>query len=370
MGLAFVVQAISAQGPALTRGPYLQSTTRDGTIIVWQTDSPGDSVVEYGAVSYTQTLSDTTPATTHVITLAGLFAATTYQYQIKTGGVVLHQATFATAPDPGGALDFVMIGDSGTGSQAQYDVAAQMLALDPDFMLHLGDVIYPAGEAEDYDPKFFEPYQDLLDSAPIFPSLGNHDYGTLNGAPYLDVLYLPSNNPAGTERYYSFDWGDAHFVALDTTPPRYADTAMLQWLESDLAASTATWKFVYFHHAIYSSGPHGYESIIEQIRDVLAPIFERHDVDMVFAGHDHDYERSRPINGVIYIVSGGGGADTYPVFPQPFSAFALSVHHTAQVQIDGCILSLRAIDKAGTVIDQIVLAKCPHHTYLPIILKQ
>ncbi len=367
---ALLAPAVAAQGPLLTRGPYLQSTTRDSTIVVWQTATVGDSVVEYGETGYTQVVSSTTPVTTHVVSLAGLSAGTTYQYRIGTGNTLLYTSTLATAPDPGGVFDFVMVGDSGTGSQAQHDVAAQMDALDPDFILHLGDVIYPKGEAANYQPYFFNPYQDLLDGAPIFPSLGNHDYQTSDAQPYLDVFYLPTNNPLGTERYYSFDWGDAHFVALDTTPPRYADSAMLQWLHSDLAATTAAWKFVYFHHAVYTSGPHWLDPTRPEMQATLEPIFMQYDVDIVFNGHDHDYERSKPQNGVIYIVSGGGGANTYPVLPQSFSAYAERVHHTVQVQIDGCILSLRAFNKDGAVIDQIALAKCPRRLYLPLILKQ
>jgi len=99
-------------------------------------------------------------------------------------------------------------------------------------------------------------------------------------------------------------------------------------------------------------------------------------VDIVFAGHDHDYERSTPrrdyvpgSDGVIYIVSGGGGAPLYTVGSSAFTAFSASVHHTVQVQIESCILSLRAIDTSGAVFDQIALAKCPSNLYLPIILK-
>ncbi len=377
--LALVVLTAAAQSLALTRGPYLQSTTRDSAIVVWQTNPAGDSVVEYGETGYTQAVSDTTLATTHVITLTGLAAGTTYQYRISTGSAVLYTATLATAPDPGSAFDFVMIGDSGFASPEQFAVAAQMLALDPDFMLHLGDIIYDAGEAENYDPRFFQPYRDLLDQAPMFPSLGNHDYGTNLGQPYLDAFYLPSNNPSGTERYYSFDWGNAHFAALDSNRLYpVTDTLMLQWLESDLAASTATWKFVFFHHAIYSSGPHGlFDSYVQPMRNALAPLFEQYAVDIVFAGHDHDYERSTPrrdyvpdSRGVIYIVSGGGGAPLYLVGTSDFTAFSTDeYHHTVQVQINSCILSLRAINTSGEVFDQIVLTKCPHSLYLPVILK-
>ena len=362
---------VSGQGPQLTRGPYLQSTTRDSVSVVWQTDIAGDSVIEYGETGYTEVLSDTAPITTHVMRVSGLAAGTTYRYRVSSGSAVLHEATLATAPDTGGAFEFVVIGDSGTGSQAQRAVAAQMLALDPDFILHTGDVIYPKGEAQWYGPYFFTPYRDLLDHSPVFPSLGNHDYGTADAQPYLDAFYLPEASSGG-ERYYSFDWGNAHFVALDTNQPYASGSAQYDWLVSDLSASTATWKFVFFHHAFYSSGPHGlFDGYVRPMREALAPVFAQHSVDIVFSGHDHDYERSKPIDGVIYIVSGGGGATLYPVGASDFTAYSASVHHTVQVRFRSCILSLRAVDANGTVFDQIGLAKnCPHHVYLPIIVKE
>ncbi len=368
VGLALLARSAAAQ-TGLTRGPYLQSTTQDSTIVVWQTGTAGDGVVEYGAAGFTSAITDTTLASTHVVTLTGLSAGATYQYRVKTGGTLLYTSTFATAPNAGSAFDFVIIGDSGTGSQAQSDIAARMNVLQPDFILHTGDVIYPDGQAGDYNRFFFTPYRDLIDQAPVFPSLGNHDYHTANGQPYLDVFYLPANNPAGTERYYSFDWGSAHFVALDSTPPRYSDSAMLQWLESDLAASTATWKLVFFHHALYTTGLHADDSSLPNMKATLEPIFDRYDVDLVFNGHDHAYERSRPITGTIYIVSGGGGAGLYDVTVSGDIVAARKAHHTVQVQIDGCILSLRAIDASGAAFDQIALSKCSNHIYLPVILK-
>jgi 3',5'-cyclic AMP phosphodiesterase CpdA len=230
-----------------------------------------------------------------------------------------------------------------------------MVALDPQLVLHTGDVVYPDGQADGYDPFFFQPYQTLGKRAPIFPTLGNHDYHTQRGQPYLDAFYLPHNNPANTERYYSFDWGNAHFTALDfNTGP---DANQLAWLKNDLAATDKVWKFVFYHQAIYSSGPHGYESWVEAKRQLLAPIFEQNHVDVVFNGHDHDYERTQPIHGVLYIVSGGGGGPLYPVVPQSFSADVESTAHTVFVSVDGCTLTLQAVKPDGTVFDSTALTK-------------
>lgn len=368
----FVVLLLFSGGVALTRGPYLQSVTATSAIVVWRTNLPGSSRVDYGVGDYTHSIDQPDPTTEHVITLTDLITGTEVLYRVSSKGVELASGSFRMAPGPDRPFGFAIIGDSGTGSAAQYAVADQLVALDPQFVLHTGDVIYPDGQADGYGPFFFKPYQALARRAPVFPTLGNHDYHSQRGQPYLDVFHLPHNNPANTERYYSFDWGNAHFTALDfNTGP---DPDQITWLKEDLAATDKPWKFVFYHQAIYSSGPHGYESWVEAKRQLLAPIFEQNHVDVVFNGHDHDYERTQPISDVLYIVTGGGGASLYQVNPQPFSAYAESTYHAVFVNVDGCILNLQAVKPDGTVFDSTTLTK-PCITldkiiFLPVIWKQ
>ena len=361
----YVVLLLFTGSVALTRGPYLQSVTETSAIVVWRTNLPASSRIDYGIGGAFHSIDLPDPTTGHIITLTDLITGTEVLYHVSSAGVELASGTFRTAPGPDRPFSFAVIGDSGTGSAAQYAVAEQLAALDPQFVLHTGDVIYPAGQADGYDPFFFKPYQAVARRAPIFPSLGNHDYGTQRGQPYLAAFYLPHNNPAHTERYYSFDWGNAHFTALDfNTGP---DPDQVAWLKADLAATDKPWKFVFYHQAIYSSGPHGYESWVEANRRLLAPIFEQNHVDVVFNGHDHDYERTRPINGVLYIVSGGGGGPLYPVIPQSFSAYAESTDHAVFVAVDGCTLTLQAIKPDGTVFDSATLTKtCLVPTTAPV----
>jgi predicted phosphodiesterase len=339
----------------LTRGPYVQSVTGTSAILVWQTAAPGSSRVDYGVGGYTASIDLPDPTTEHVVTLTDLITGTEVIYRVSTAGVELASGSFRTAAAPDQPFSFAVIGDSGTGSRDQYAVADRMVALNPDLVLHTGDVVYPDGQASGYDPFFFQPYQILAKRAPIFPVLGNHDYHSQRGQPYLDAFYLPQNNPTHTERYYSFDWGNAHFTALDfNTGP---DAKQLEWLKNDLASTDQLWKFVFYHQAIYSSGPHGYENWAEAKRNLLAPIFEQAKVDVVFNGHDHDYERTQPINGVLYIVSGGGGGPLYQVKPQAFSAYAETTYHTVWVTVGGCTLIVQAIKPDGTVFDATTLEK-------------
>lgn len=353
-------------GVSLTRGPYLQSVTVTSAIVIWRTDVPGSSRVDYDVGEFTGSIDLPDPTTEHTITLTDLITGTEVVYRVSTDGVELASGSFRTSPGPDQPFSFAVIGDSGTGSKEQYAVADQMVALDPQLMLHTGDVVYPDGQADGYDPFFFQPYQALARRAPIFPTLGNHDYHTQRGQPYLNAFYLPHNNPANTERYYSFDWGNAHFTALDfNTGP---DTDQIAWLKDDLASTDQPWKIVFYHQAIYSSGPHGHEDWADAKRRLLAPIFEQNKVDVVFNGHDHDYERVQPINGVLYIVTGGGGGPLYQVDPQPFSAYAETTYHTVFVTVEGCILTVLAIKPDGTVFDATTLTKsCPAPTPEPTL---
>ena len=355
-----------AGSPTLTRGPYVQVVTATSAIVIWQTAEASDSRIEYGVGDYANSIVDPGPTTEHVLALTGLITGTTVTYRVFSGGWPLATGSFRTAAAPDQTFRFAVIGDSGIGSAAQQQVANRLAALAPDLVLHTGDVIYPVGQASGYDPFFFQPYQTLLRQSVVFPTLGNHDYGTDGGQPYLDAFYLPHNNPANSEKYYSFDWGNAHFTALDFNDG--PSPAQLDWLQADLAATDKLWKFVFYHQAIYSSGPHGYEPYLIDKRAVLAPIFEAHQVDVVFNGHDHDYERTLAINGVIYIVSGGGGASLYNVNPQPFSAYAESAYHAVSVDVDRCTLNLQAVKPDGTVFDALTLSKtCVQPTPAPTV---
>ncbi len=368
-GVALVLLAITssaALGLTLTRGPYLQAVETTSALIVWRTSLPGNSHIDYGVGTYTHSIDLPDPTSEHVVTLTGLITGTEVAYRIATDSTELANGSFRTAAAPGQPFNFAVVGDSGwwKDTTALYLVADRMAALDPQFVLHTGDVVYPDGQADGYDPYFFQPYQALLKHAPFFPVLGNHDYGTQRAKPYFDAFYLPHNNPVNTERYYSFDWGDAHFTALDfNTGP---EPEQMAWLKNDLASTDKTWKIVFYHQAIYSSGPHGYENWVDAKRQLLAPIFEQNHVDVVFNGHDHDYERTQPIHGVVYVVSGGGGADLYKVKPQPFSAYAESTYHTVLASIDHCALTLQAIKPDGTIFDKTTLTKdCPAPAVAP-----
>ena len=308
----------------LVRQPYLQLPTPTSMTIVWRTDVATDSRVRYGTVAGTLNQTATVPAAVvnHVVTVSGLNPATRYYYDVGStagmqgGGTVEHY--FDTAPVVGSMAPFNVwvLGDSGTGDSNQSSVRDAMLAFTagnpPEFMVHLGDIAYTSGTEAEFDTKHFTPYQNITRHMPHWPTLGNHEgQSTSSGAPgpssgpYYDAFVLPTSGEAGgtssgTEAYYSFDYGNVHFVVLNSYQvSRSATGAMATWLQSDLAATNQQWIVAYWHHPPYTRGTHNSDAEIEliQMRENLLPILEAGGVDLVLAGHSHTYERSYLIDG-------------------------------------------------------------------------
>jgi hypothetical protein len=359
----------------VTRPVSVQAVESDSVTLVWHTVEPTDARVEFGpTLDYGRSAEAKLPAREHALTLHKLSPGQTYFYRVRGGGEILFEGPeyfFRTLPDKRATrCRFLAFGDSGKGSAAQFSLVPAMVAARPDFVVHTGDVIYPLGEAEDFEEKYFQPYRDLIRNTPVWLSLGNHDVMTENGQPYLDAFRLPRNDRDGSERYYSFTWGQVHFVVLDSNGSISADE--LAWLEADLARTTTLWKVAVFHHPAYSCGLHGSS---DYPRNRFAPLFERYGVDLALNGHDHHYERSYPMvaeaivdttrtdyrnpGGVIYVVTGGGAGPRETSTHCDFTAVGIAATHFTQVDVDGPTLVLQAIDADGRVLDRITIDKSP-----------
>jgi acid phosphatase len=183
---------------------------------------------------------------------------------------------------------------------------------------------------------------------PFHAVLGNHDIRTANGAPQVAF------GPFGMKgRYYTLNRGPVDFFMLDTNVN--ADwQRQISWLRTVLAQSRAPWKVVVGHHPIYSSGFYGNDP---QLAAKLTELMRRHGVQLYINGHEHHYERSKPIDGITYLVVGGGGASLRPVMATGQSARAVSVFSFAEIEASPKALTLRAWDKNGRLLDQAVLAK-------------
>jgi hypothetical protein len=356
----------------LVRGPFIQLPDTNNVTVVWRTDALTDSAVDYGLTTGYEagTTSDATLVREHVVQLPGLQPNTNYYYRVRSGGVTLGEGvSFPTRRTAGQPFRFVVLGDFGQGTEGMTNVAQQINATDFDFLVTVGDNVYgqagAAGGNSDgapgwYDPFWFKLYAPSMARAATFVTLGNHDVDTANGQWSVDYFFMPTNGPAGQlEKNYSFDYGNAHFVVVDTEPFEDNQTAIMDairtWTSNDLAAATQPWKFVFLHRPPHTSiGSHNDQT---NVKTHLTPLFALFGVQMVFQGHNHWYERINPINGVNYITSGGGGAGLYPAGTRKEYSAVLrnDIHSFTIVDVDGTRLTLREIDKNGAQIDEFKL---------------
>lgn len=259
-------------------------------------------------------------------------------------------------PNKSGSFKFAVIGDTGTGAQAQYDVGKQMAAFRQKFkydsVIMVGDNIYGTDSAGDFQRKFELPYKALLDGGvKFYAALGNHDNPTQNAYQYFNM---------GRQRFYTFKpQNGVRFFALDSN---YMDKPQLDWLEKELAASGSEWKIPFFHHPLYSSASrHGSSA---DLRNQLEPLFVKYGVDVVFAGHDHVYERVKPQKGIYYFVSGAGGSlrkgDLRPGSPLTEVGFDQDFHFML-IEIDGRDLYFQAISRTGQTVDSGVIHQAAGH---------
>ncbi|MEH1923081.1 metallophosphoesterase family protein [Nostoc sp.] len=244
-------------------------------------------------------------------------------------------------------LRFVSVADTGTGAKGQYAVARAMNAYHKqnpyDLVVLAGDNIYNNGEIEKINEVFERPYQPLLKQGVKFQAcLGNHDIRTANGD--LQVKYVGFNMKG---RYYTFRRGTVQFFALDTNGN--ADWKnQLSWLEKELSISNAPWKVVFGHHPIYSSGQYG--SNPDFIK-TFTPLFQKYGVQLYINGHEHNYERTRAINGTTYLVC-GAGAGNRPVGRSEWTGYSTSDLSFASYEVYKDRIEISAIATDNRVFDK------------------
>jgi predicted phosphodiesterase len=254
-------------------------------------------------------------------------------------------------PNARDSVKFLVIGDSGTGDRAQYDVAARIAAAHQVFAfdraLMLGDNLYGRENAAAYRNKFERPYAPLLQGGVRFyASLGNHDDAAQR--------FYAQFNMEG-RHYYTHSKGDVRFFALDST---YLTREQIQWVEAELKGSDEKWKIAYMHHPMYSSGErHG---PTQPLRTALEPLFLKYGVDVVFAGHEHFYERMRPQGGIVHIIQ-GGAAKLRRGNIRTNSAITAKGFDTDRsftlAEIAGDQMYLETISRTGAVVDTTVITR-------------
>lgn len=347
-----VITVIAGASGTLARGPYLNMPNHNSITVRWRSTSSVIGRVRYGLTSDNLNLftDEVSAQTNHVVRLTGLTPLTRYYYSVGSATDALTPEvadttsvrtaaytipaptaadyTFRTAPTPGTATNtrIWVVGDCGRGSATQaagrdayYNWMGSRV---PDLNLQLGDNAYNSGTDSEYQSGYFAMYPTIFRKMPQWSCLGNHDANntTPGGGgpfsyPYFDMFTFPTAGEAGgvasgTEHYYSFDYGNIHFVCLDSnsttrtvdnpaTTGVNEDGPMAAWLRQDLASTTRTWIIAFFHHPPYSKGSHDSdtEGAMVEMRTNFNPILETGGVDLVLTGHSHNYERSVLLDG-------------------------------------------------------------------------
>jgi len=274
--------------------------------------------------------------------------------------------------DQSTSFTFAVIGDYGSDSEAESDVATLVKSWFPEIIVTTGDNNYNNGAATTIDNNIGKYYHEYIypykgsfgEGAQLnrfFPSLGNHDWNTPGALPYLDYFTLPGN-----DRYYDFTWGSAHFFVLDSDPNEPdgndVDSVQANWLESRLASSDYRWNIVVMHHPPYSSGHHG------SVEGMQWP-FAEWGADVVLAGHDHTYERISPLDGIIYFVNGLGGKSKYdfPIIVEGSHVRYNEDYGAMLVDVSLGKIRFRFINRQGVVVDDISLLKPLMYSFLPFL---
>jgi predicted phosphodiesterase len=355
------IPTLSGEGPRVVLGPYVQQVSRRSLVVCYETDLPAPSRVAFRAEGAAGGLvGDPAPKTRHEVVLSGLEPGTTYAYRIEAVHPTPVEATVHTEGDRAEPLRLAVFGDTRTNHVAHALVVWRVVAEAPDLVLNTGDLV--ESSTVDNWRTFFSVEAPLVSAVNLLPVLGNHEG---NGVLYLEKFVLPADSPGG-EKYYVRRFGLVAIVGLDLYLSAFSQgSAQYAWLESTLTALAADpdlrFIFVQLHQGPYDSGSHGSNLTV---RSDLVPLFERHGVAIVFSGHDHDYERST-VNGVKYVVTGGGGAPLYPVAGAAWTEVSASDHHYCILDIEGARLHFRAVRAVdGTILDEFWLgegvSECAH----------
>jgi 3',5'-cyclic AMP phosphodiesterase CpdA len=286
-----------------------------------------------------------------VVLVGAVVVALPYRRQIRSylthrKGSPTH--TVAYAPyDPSPPVHLAAagdIGDSGSRIDATGAAVASLGRSDPyDALILLGDNVYPSGDPAGLAKTVFEPFKGVLDQGTdLLAIVGNHDAMGGNAEPQMRALGMPG-------LWWSRTIGNVLIVGLNSNDADNPD--QLAFLERTLARSDARWKIVALHHPPYSAG---YQGSSVHVREVFAPLFAEYGVQLVLSGHDHDYQRSKPIDGVTYIVS-GAAAGTRRTGEASFTAVSFSWHHFLDIAAFPDRLVVRAVNQDGRVADEATL---------------
>ncbi len=283
-------------------------------------------------------------------------------YSYRVGGEGHWSSTFGfSTPAAPNSFDTFRVGIAGD-SRGAYDTWGQVLAAmdahEPDFFLVTGDLIELGTSQSEWD-DWFEASGSILAQKALISAHGNHEFLAQN---YFAQFAFPGN-----EEWFAVEYGDALFLTLNDTvrDSEHLATVQVDFLQQELSAFEGRWTVGNHHQSTYSTCSTHNSDLTA--REAWTPVFDEHEVDVVFAGHNHVYERSVPIrndtqvaasDGTIYVVTGGAGAPLYNGFDEDwFNAVATSTEHYLIADFGPSAIDVVARDLKGNVIDSFSIAR-------------
>ncbi len=347
--------------PQLTRkAPYLIYNGNETEMqVLWQLYTTDTCRIEWGTDTLYSIGNDLTyefgTDHQHSYTITNLTPSTIYYYRVSAGQEI-YTGTFRSAPETeADNISFFAYGDTRSNPGIHNQVAAAMVAAyydDTDFhsiIISAGDLVSNGDSESIWDSEFFDPaysgIQEMLASLPYQSCIGNHE-----GSGTLFKKYFPY--PFVDGRYWSFDYGPAHFVVVDQYISYGPGSAQLAWIENDLASTTKRWKFIYLHEPGWSAGGHSNNTTVQ---NYVQPLCEEYGVSIVFGGHNHYYARA-VVNNIQHITTGGGGAPLYQPDPNyPHIVSTAMKYHFCKVKLELDTLKFMALTPAGEFIDSFTI---------------
>jgi len=341
----------------LLTGPYVIVTgekTAKQALIAFRTYAVQKATVEWTAEGSRGVEVASRDGDLCSATLKNLPRGSVIKYEVKLAGKVAGSGSFRLGlADGETSFRFAVFGDTRTNHQVHNAVIEAVSKETIDFYLHTGDMVERGGIPEQWI-TYFQIERPLMAKAPIMPSIGNHDLG--NRGYYSRFFFL--DQWAGAKNYFYTDWGTVRLISMDVTIVCEGRCRQYRFVRAALEEAAKANKLIvmFLHNPPYSSGEHGSD---RQLQSVVGDLAKRYGVELVVSGHDHDYERTKPIAGTTYLVSGSAGAPIRPVTPQAFTASTRTEPHYVLVDVDKNQLTLRAINLRGEVFDSTVIPPNP-----------
>lgn len=330
--------------------------------ITWMSKGKGDCWLQYGINTYNEyrvrvrqhfDLISAGDSLIHVIILEKLRPGTTYSYQVKTENFYTSPVRSFRTADYDSEFQFVVGGDNQLALVAP--VLEVLIDCDPDFMLHVGDLVVDGNEPGHWY-TFMENFHQLTGTVPIIPVYGNHD----EDSPILARLFQhPSNDsevPGEYGHWFSFDYNNIHVIGLDSQRDISPGNRQYHWLENDLQNidPKIDFRIVYLHKPLHASL--GYHPPEIEIRNQIEHLFVKHEIDLVFNGHNHFYERSK-VGTINYINTGGLGEwlKDYETGTNSNSVYLEKENHFCLVTVDNNMLTMKMVRQDGSVGDSLII---------------